>query len=138
MTYDLFIGIIALFLGVSYIVARIVDIANSSCAQLVTPEERGCKLFGFESTKPREVAPCSVCGCVEASFELPEATDKFCWECSADFASIIVLTAEISTAKLAGVDTDELQSELCSISRRMLDRSQCDGELGYQRRFLPE
>jgi hypothetical protein len=136
MTYDLFIGIIALFLAVSYIIVRIVDIANSSCAELDTREKRGCTLFGFESTKPGEVAPCCVCGRVEASFELPETTDKFCWGCSADFASIIVLAGEINTAKLAGVDPDELQSELCSISRRMLDRSQREGELGYQRPFL--
>jgi hypothetical protein len=58
MTYDLLIGIIALFLSVSYIIYRIVDIANSSCAELDT-----------------------------------------------------------NTAKLAGVDTKELQSELCCISR---------------------
>jgi hypothetical protein len=40
-----------------------------------------------------------------------------------DFATIIVLTDAIDSATLAGVSTDDLQSELCDISTRMLDRS---------------
>ena len=70
------------------------------------------------------VAKCSICGRIEASFDLPGTTEKFCWGCSADFATIIVLTDAIDSAALAGIPTDDLQSELCDINRRMLDRSQ--------------
>ena len=55
---------------------------------------------------------------------LPGTTEKFCWGCSVDFATIIVLTDAIDSATLAGVSTDDLQSELCDISRRMLNRAQ--------------
>jgi hypothetical protein len=44
----------------------------------------------------------------------PETTEKFCWGCSADFATIIVLTDAIDSATLAGVSTDDLHSELCA------------------------
>jgi hypothetical protein len=39
-------------------------------------------------------------------------------------ATILVLTDEIDSAKLAGICTDELLSELSDISSRMLQRSQ--------------
>jgi hypothetical protein len=86
-------------------------------------------LSGPKGTEEKLVAKCSICGRMEASFHLPGTTEKFCWGCSADFATIIVLTTEIDSATLAGVSTDDLQSELCDISRRMLDRSQ-SAELG--------
>jgi hypothetical protein len=86
-------------------------------------------LSGPRGTEEESVAKCSICGRIEASFHLPGTTEKFCWGCSADFATIIVLTTEIDSATLAGVSTDDLQSELCDISRRMLDRSQ-SAELG--------
>jgi hypothetical protein len=67
-----------------------------------------------------------------ASFEFPGTTAKFCSGCSADFATIIVLTAEIDPAALDGVCVDELRSELFDISRRMLERSQ---SLGIEQRM---
>jgi hypothetical protein len=81
-------------------------------------------LSGPKGAEEDMVAQCSICGRVEASFALPGTTEKFCWGCSADFATIIVLTTESDSKTLAGVCTDELQSELCDISRRMLERSQ--------------
>jgi hypothetical protein len=81
-------------------------------------------LSGPKGTEEESVARCSICGRIEASFHLPGTTEKFCLGCSADFATIIVLTTEIDSATLAGVSTDDLRSELCDISRRMLDRSQ--------------
>jgi hypothetical protein len=124
MTYDLLMGIIVLFLGVSYIVFRIADITTSSCAELNISEKGAYKLSGPKNTKEDLVAQCSVCGRAEASFEFPGTTEKFCWGYSADFATIVVLTTEIDSATLAGVSSDDLRSERCDISRRVLDRSQ--------------
>jgi hypothetical protein len=81
-------------------------------------------LSGPKGTEQSSVAPCSICGRTEASFDLPGPTEKFCWGCSADLATILVLTAEIDAAKLAGAGTDELLLELSDISSRMLQRSQ--------------
>ena len=81
-------------------------------------------LSGPKGTEEELISQCSICGRTEALFDLPGTTEKFCWGCSADFATIIVLTDAIDSATLAGVSTDDLQSELCDISRRMLDRSQ--------------
>jgi hypothetical protein len=86
-------------------------------------------LSGPKGTEEELVAKCSICGRMEVSFDLPGTTEKFCWGCSADFATIIVLTDAIDSATLAGVSADDLRSELCDISRRMLDRSQ-SAELG--------
>jgi hypothetical protein len=82
-----------------------------------------------KGTEGELISQCSICGRTEALFDLPGSIEKFCWGCSADFATIIVLTTEIDSATLAGVSTDNLRSELCDISRRMLDRSQ-SAELG--------
>jgi hypothetical protein len=86
-------------------------------------------LSGPKGTEEELVSQCSICGRTGALFDLPGTTEKFCWGCSADFATIIVLTTEIDSATLAGVSTDDLRSELCDTSRRMLDRSQST-ELG--------
>jgi len=86
-------------------------------------------LSGPKGTEQELISQCSICGRMEALYDLPGTTEKFCWSCSADFATIIVLTTEIDSATLAGVSTDDLQSELCDISKRMLDRSQ-SAELG--------
>ena len=75
------------------------------------------------------VAKCSICGRTDTLFDLPGTTEKFCWGCSADFATIILLTDAIDSATLAGVSADDLQSELCDISSRILERSQL-AELG--------
>ena len=81
-------------------------------------------LSGPKGTEEELISQCSICGRMEASFDLPGTTEKFCWGCSADFATIIVLIDAIDSATLAGASTDDLQSELCDLSRRMLDRSQ--------------
>jgi hypothetical protein len=81
-------------------------------------------LSGPKGTEQSSVAPCSICGRIEASFGLPGTTEKFCCGCSADLATILVLTDEIDSATLAGARTDELISELSDISSRMLGRSQ--------------
>jgi len=69
-------------------------------------------LSGPKGTEQELISQCSICGRTEALFDLPGTTEKFCWGCSADFATIIVLTTEIDSATLAGVSTDDLQSEL--------------------------
>jgi hypothetical protein len=86
-------------------------------------------LSGRKSAEQSLLAPCSICGRIEPSFDLPGTTEKFCWGCSADLATILVLTDEIDSATLKGTRTDELLSELSDISCRMLQRSQ-SAELG--------
>jgi hypothetical protein len=81
-------------------------------------------LSGPKGTEQSSVAPCSICGGIEASFDLPGTKQRFCWGCSADLATILVLTDEINAAKGAGAGTDELLSEVSDISSRMLQRSQ--------------
>jgi len=81
-------------------------------------------LSGPKGTEQSSVAPCSICGCIGRSFDLPGTTEKFCWSCSTDVASILVLTAEIDSAERVGEGTDALLAELTDISSRMLQRSQ--------------
>jgi hypothetical protein len=50
-------------------------------------------------------------------------------ECSADVATVILLTTEIDSATLDGRSTNELVAEFSQISSRMLDRAQ-SAELG--------
>jgi hypothetical protein len=111
---------------------HVVDLASvdprlrsiAACAQRKTIERGALLLSGPKDAEEDLVAPCSICGRIEASFHLPGTTGKFCWGCSADLATILVLTDEIDSAKLAGICTDELLSELSDISSRMLQRSQ--------------
>jgi hypothetical protein len=70
---------------------------------------------------------CGLCGRVRDLFELPGRPEKFCLECSADLATVIQLSTEISAATGAGRSTDTLESELSEMSRRMLERSQSAG-----------
>ena len=76
------------------------------------------------------VGHCSVCGCVTELVELPGRFDKFCFECSGDVATAILLTTEIDAATLSGRNTNELVSEFAQISSRMLERAQ-SAELGF-------
>jgi hypothetical protein len=94
------------------------------CSELQSGEKGAFMLCGPKGTEEGAVGRCSVCGREHASFELPGTTEKFCSGCSADFATIVLLTTEIDSATLDGVRADELRSELCAISRRMLERSQ--------------
>jgi hypothetical protein len=67
---------------------------------------------------------CGVCGRVRDLFELPGRPEKFCLACSADLATAVQLSTEISVATRAGTSVDALESEFSEISRRMLERSQ--------------
>jgi hypothetical protein len=95
-------------------------------------------LSGPKGTEESSVAPCSICGRIEASFDLSGTTEKFCWGCSVDLATILVLTAEIDSATRAGIGTDELLPELSDISSRMLERSQsADWGGDWERLLMP-
>jgi hypothetical protein len=72
---------------------------------------------------------CSVCGHHGEIFDLPGRFEKYCLECSADVAAVILLTTEIDAATLSGANTNELISEFTLISNRMLGRAQ-SAELG--------
>ena len=70
---------------------------------------------------------CGLCGRVRDLFELPGRPEKYCLECSADWATVVQLAIEIGAATRAGRSTDTLVSELSAMSRRMLERSQSAG-----------
>ncbi len=72
---------------------------------------------------------CSVCGHYGEIFDLPGRFEKYCLECSADVAAVILLTTEIDAATLCGANTNELICEFTLISNRMLGRAQSP-ELG--------
>jgi hypothetical protein len=84
---------------------------------------------GPKGTEQDSIGQCSVCGRIEALFELPGRTEKCCLECSADLATAILLSTEIHAATLTGRSTNALVSEFSEISTRMLERSQ-SAELG--------
>jgi hypothetical protein len=86
-------------------------------------------LIGPKVTEQDSIEPFSVCGRIEAIFELPGRTEKCCLECSADLATAILLSTEIDAATVAGRNTNALVSEFSEISSRMLERSQ-SAELG--------
>jgi hypothetical protein len=70
---------------------------------------------------------CGLCGRVRDLFELPGMPEKFCWKCSADFATVAQLSTEIGAATRARTSTDKLESELSEMSRRILERTQSAG-----------
>jgi len=72
---------------------------------------------------------CSVCGHCGEIFDLPGRFEKYCLECSADVAAVILLTTEIDAATLAGRSVSELVTEFNFIHIRMLCRAQ-SAELG--------
>jgi hypothetical protein len=72
---------------------------------------------------------CSVCGHYGEVFDLPGRFEKYCLECSADVAAVILLTTEIDAATLAGRSASELITEYTCIHIRMLCRAQ-SAELG--------
>jgi hypothetical protein len=73
------------------------------------------------------VKQCGLCGRVRDLFELPGMPEKFCWECSADFATVAQLSTEIGAATRAETSSEKLQSELSDMSRRILERTQSAG-----------
>ena len=73
---------------------------------------------------------CSVCSHYDGEiFDLSGRFEKYCLECSADVAAVILLTTEIDAATLSGANTNDLISENTLISNRMLGRAQ-SAELG--------
>jgi hypothetical protein len=82
----------------------------------------------FDMHIERNVAKqCGLCGRVRDLFELPGVPEKFCWECSADLATVAQLSTEIGAATRVGTSTDNLESELSEMSRRILERAQSVG-----------
>lgn len=78
----------------------------------------------MEMTEQALRGHCSVCGGVTELSELPGGTGKFCFSCSADLATVILLGTEIDAATVAGRNTNALVSEFEEISARMLGRAQ--------------
>jgi hypothetical protein len=70
------------------------------------------------------VEQCAVCGSREELFELPGRIEKYCYECSADVATSILLTTEIDVASRTGDETAELVAEFVQLGRRLLARAQ--------------
>jgi hypothetical protein len=67
---------------------------------------------------------CSVCGVYSELCELPGRREQYCFECSADVATSILLTTEIDAANKTGEETAVLVSEFLQVGRRMLARAQ--------------
>ena len=57
-------------------------------------------LCGPKGSEEASILRCSVCGRRTELFELPGGGEKYCWECSADVATSILLTTEIDAATL--------------------------------------
>jgi hypothetical protein len=70
------------------------------------------------------VTECAVCGAPRELFELPGRSEKYCFECSADVATSILLTTEIDAATRAGEETGGLVAEFVQLGRRLLSRAQ--------------
>jgi hypothetical protein len=69
-------------------------------------------------------AQCAVCGSHAELFELPGRRERYCYECSADIATSILLTTEIDAATRSGEETGLLKAEFVQLGRRLLERAQ--------------
>lgn len=78
---------------------------------------------GSESER-ESIGQCSVCGVFGELFGLPERKGRCCISCSADLATVTLLTEEIDSATLSGRSAEKLIEELNVLSTRMLGRSQ--------------
>jgi hypothetical protein len=67
---------------------------------------------------------CGICGHRTFLVGLPGRTEKYCYECSADMATSLLLTTEIDAATLAGQDANALIAEFELLSSRLLARAQ--------------
>lgn len=76
------------------------------------------------SSAGRSLLQCSACGRESELFELPGRKEKYCFECSADVGTSILLATEIDTANKSGEDTGGLAAEFLQIGRRLLSRAQ--------------
>ena len=68
---------------------------------------------------------CSVCGRQTELCELPGRPEHYCFPCSADIATSILLASEIDAATHFGEETAPLVAEFIQLGRRLLARSQC-------------
>ena len=80
-------------------------------------------LCGPKGSEMQTTAPCSICGRRVELFELPGNDEKYCLECSADVAAVILLTTEIDAATFAGRDAENMVAEFAQLSGRLLARS---------------
>jgi hypothetical protein len=67
---------------------------------------------------------CSVCGRRTWLFALPGQNERYCFACSADVATSVLLKTEIDAATLAGQDANPLVAEFAQLSTRLLARAQ--------------
>jgi hypothetical protein len=80
--------------------------------------------YGPKGTEQASILECSICGRQAELFTLPGRRENYCLECSADMATLILLTTEIDAAAQSGQETDGLITEFGELSRRILDRAQ--------------
>ena len=103
--------------------------ASKSTSIFITGQGESGMVTGPKGTEFDLSGRCSVCGHYGEIFDLPGRFEKYCLECSADVAAVILLTTEIDASTLAGVNTNDLISEFTLVSNRMLGRAQ-SAELG--------
>jgi hypothetical protein len=72
----------------------------------------------------RPILQCAACGRQTELFGLPGRREKYCFECSADVATSILLVTEIDAATTSGEDTGGLVAEFLQLGRRLLARAQ--------------
>jgi hypothetical protein len=81
-------------------------------------------VWGPKGSAETSVVQCAVCGSQAKLFELPGRSEKYCFECSADVATSILLTTEIDAATRSGEETAALVAEFVQLGRRLLSRAQ--------------
>jgi hypothetical protein len=81
-------------------------------------------LSGPKGNEYEPCAQCSVCGHRADLIELPGINEKYCFECSADVATSILLKTEINAAWLSGLHYENLAAELSQLGQRILERAQ--------------
>jgi hypothetical protein len=79
---------------------------------------------GPKGSEAGPTSQCTVCGHQADLVQLPGLTGKYCWECSADVATSILLKTEIEAAAISGQHLQDLATELAQLSRRLLERAQ--------------
>jgi hypothetical protein len=79
---------------------------------------------GPKGSEEVSVLQCSVCGRRTKLVQLPGRSEKYCWECSADVATSILLATEIDAATMSGQETEALVAEFVQLSKRLLNRAQ--------------
>ena len=100
------------------------DVARIEDSYFLGRAKKGPAMLNDVYTERNAAKQRGVCGRVRDLFELPGRAEKFCLECSADLATVILLSTEIGAATRAGRSTDASESEVSEMSRRMLERSQ--------------